>query len=106
MRYRRKPTIVDAFQLPAAGDPMPDAFEEWCNRVGFVEFTSERDQTMTLRTPHGDVTAEPGDWIIAGTAAGDFYPCKPDLFDATYEPTLEPDEKLHQGMDSMAARLE
>jgi hypothetical protein len=34
---------------------------------------------------HGDVHASPGDWIIRGVQ-GEFYPCKPDIFAATYEP--------------------
>jgi hypothetical protein len=38
-----------------------------------------------VRTLEGDMTASPGDWIIRGVK-GEFYPCKPDIFAATYEP--------------------
>jgi len=37
-----------------------------------------------IPTLEGDHTAQPGDWIICGVA-GEFYPCKPDIFEMTYE---------------------
>ena len=40
-------------------------------------------------TVEGDHTALPGDWIIRGVK-GEFYPCKPDIFAATYEPATPP----------------
>lgn len=39
---------------------------------------------MTIRTLEGDVAVELGDWVIKGVK-GEFYPCKPDIFEATYE---------------------
>jgi hypothetical protein len=40
---------------------------------------------MLIRTLEGEMRADPGDWIIRGVQ-GEFYPCKPDIFEATYEP--------------------
>lgn len=40
---------------------------------------------MLLLTLEGTMAANPGDWIIRGVK-GEFYPCKPDIFDVTYEP--------------------
>ncbi len=40
---------------------------------------------MYIRTLEGEMEALPGDWIIMGVK-GEFYPCKPDIFEATYEP--------------------
>jgi hypothetical protein len=40
---------------------------------------------VVIATLEGDMTASPGDWIIKGVK-GEFYPCKPDIFEATYEP--------------------
>lgn len=40
---------------------------------------------MIISTLEGDMTALPGDWIITGVA-GETYPCKPEIFQATYEP--------------------
>jgi len=39
---------------------------------------------VVIETQEGDMTARPGDWIIKGVK-GEFYPCKPDIFEATYE---------------------
>lgn len=47
--------------------------------------TTYYDGTLTIRTLEGDMTANKGDWIIKGVQ-GEFYPCKPDIFAATYEP--------------------
>lgn len=43
---------------------------------------------LRIETLEGPITASPGDWIIRGVA-GEFYPCKPDIFEATYEPVEE-----------------
>ncbi len=40
---------------------------------------------IIIPTMEGDVSASPGDWVIKGIK-GEFYPCKPDIFEATYEP--------------------
>lgn len=40
---------------------------------------------LVIHTLEGDMRAEPGDWIIKGVA-GEFYPCRDDIFAATYEP--------------------
>ncbi|MNX74672.1 hypothetical protein D3C86_1061180 [compost metagenome] len=82
--FRKKPVVIEAFQLPAAGADVPDAFHLWCERVGFVNFASGRDETLDIQTLEGTMTAQPGDWIIKGVK-GEFYPCKPDIFEATYE---------------------
>jgi len=43
------------------------------------------DALITISTLEGDMHAMPGDWIITGIK-GEKYPCKPDIFEATYEP--------------------
>lgn len=44
---------------------------------------------LEILTLEGKMTADVGDWIIRGVK-GEFYPCKPDIFEATYEPAEEP----------------
>ncbi|MEE7714225.1 hypothetical protein V3J85_23230 [Bacillus sp. 5001] len=44
--------------------------------------------SISIPTLEGVMTADEGDWIIRGVQ-GEFYPCKPDIFAATYEPTQE-----------------
>ena len=57
-RFRKKPVIIEAYQTK-------------------VE--------MVISTLEGDMIASPGDWIITGVN-GEQYPCKPDIFEKTYEP--------------------
>ncbi len=83
-KYRKKPVVIEAFQLPPLNtDPDPDlvAFLGKSDRP----ITSERDGTLAITTLEGTMTAEPGDYIIRGVQ-GEYYPCKPDIFEATYEP--------------------
>lgn len=78
MKFRKKPVVIEAVQF--SGDIQSlDALHipELHQSLG-----SNDCQIPTLE---GVMTANPGDWIIRGVK-GEFYPCKPDIFDATYEP--------------------
>lgn len=57
-KYRKKPVIIEAYQ-------------------------TERE--LVIHTLEGDMLAQPGDYIITGVH-GEQYPCKPDIFEETYEP--------------------
>lgn len=83
-KYRKKPVIIDAFRLPAAGEA-PDAFLAWAEQVGFTDFVSDRDEGIAIETLEGTMRADPGDWVIRGVK-GEFYPCKNEIFELTYEP--------------------
>lgn len=83
-KFRKKPVVIEAYQLPAAGEPCPQSFYDWCDEVGFSQWTSERDEGLDISTLEGVMRADPSDWIIKGVK-GEFYPCKPDIFAATYE---------------------
>jgi hypothetical protein len=52
---------------------------------GCNDWAAEQNGTVTITTLEGVMRADPGDWIIRGVK-GEFYPCKPDIFEATYEP--------------------
>lgn len=74
MKFRKKPVVIEATQWFKMGDhPMVTAFE---NEKGWVD------------TLEGGHVVTPGDWIITGIK-GEHYPCKPDIFEATYEPAGE-----------------
>ena len=82
MKYRKKPIVIDAFQFGKAEDIIEEEIgfvegEDWWSSIG-------GGGTITIPTLEGDLTAQPGDYIIKGIA-GEFYPCKPDIFEATYE---------------------
>jgi hypothetical protein len=76
-QYRKKPVIIEARQLTYKSR---DDVAIWAGaRVNYV--TGE----LFIPTLEGEMKATPRDWIIKG-AHGEFYPCKPDIFAATYEP--------------------
>lgn len=76
-QFRKKPVIVTAFRWD--GQPLPEP--------GIQGFKLEiEDNVNVLRVPtlNGMATAVPGDWIVCGLQ-NEFYPCKPEIFEATYE---------------------
>jgi hypothetical protein len=75
-RFRKRPVEVDA--LPFTG-------ENWSDVARFVGSGWRRSGgDCVIKTLEGEHIASPGDWIIRGVA-GEFYPCKPDIFAATYD---------------------
>lgn len=88
-RYSKKPVVIEAVQWTGKFyecDEMPEwlvAAEAGATGCpGSIWRTGDRLRVGTLE---GDHTAMPGDWIIQGVK-GELYPCKPDIFAATYEP--------------------
>ena len=83
MKFRKKPIVIEAMQLPLGAD---DASEELLDFLHSMPrpWNSERDGSLVIHTLEGDMMADPEDWIIRGVK-GEFYPCKPDIFEATYE---------------------
>ena len=90
-RYRKKPVTIEAVQLvddPAVSDPGWESIAEWCRgelRNHEIADSGEYETVLVIRTLEGDMTATEGDWIIRGIA-GEHYPCRADIFAATYEP--------------------
>ena len=80
--FRKKPVVVEAHQLPSAGE---DATEELMDFVQHIGGGFASEGGFEIHTLEGTMTASPGDWIIKGVQ-GEFYPCKPDIFAQTYEP--------------------
>lgn len=78
-RFRKKPVVIEAHRWE--GDNWPDFLLFILARGG--EAHTENDK-LYIDTLEGTMEASPGDWIIQGVQ-GEFYPCKPDIFDATYE---------------------
>ncbi len=82
-QYRKKPVIIEAMQLIPGTDNWKDVCD-WMRRSGVGSFGHAGDGVVFINTLEGRMEASPGDWIIKGVA-GEFYPCKPDIFEATYE---------------------
>jgi hypothetical protein len=87
MRFRKKPVVVDAIQWN--GDP--NEVIAWAQRFPRCELKFELGAVIVIPTLEGEMLCQRGDWIIRGVA-GEFYPCKPDIFAQTYEPATPPED--------------
>jgi len=84
MKFRKKPVVIEAIRWVAGvNGPSTEEIGRWCGGV----YNVNRD-VMIIPTLEGDHAATRGDWIIRGVK-GEFYPCKPDIFEATYEAVEE-----------------
>lgn len=86
-RYRKKPVEIEAIQYTGNNN-----FEirNWSNDIVYPSPVLEPDEEnpsgsyLQIKTLEGIMTAIPGDYIIKGVK-GEFYPCKPDIFELTYD---------------------
>ena len=88
-KYRKKPVVIEAVRVvPADERPKLQASEKplWLTEAinaGKVRWW-RLGECYHIDTLEGTMTANVGDWIIRGVK-GELYPCKPDIFEATYE---------------------
>jgi hypothetical protein len=101
MKFRKKPVVIEAVQWSGANVQElsswlagfdlhvapPNDEPECVGCVARFDYTAN-PPTVLIPTLEGTMTASAGDWIIRGIK-GEFYPCKPDIFEATYE-AVEP----------------
>lgn len=88
MKFRKKPVVVEAMRYTGYND---SDLWQWSN--GAVTGSPVMEPTeanplgyyVQIATLEGTMIGNAGDWIIRGVK-GEFYPCKPDIFAATYEP--------------------
>jgi len=96
MRVRKKPVEVEAYQWNGTDDNASEIIDWILSTNGSASYTCDskdgcyydavnHKHHIAIRTLEGTMNANPGDWIIQGVQ-GEFYPCKPDIFEATYEP--------------------
>jgi hypothetical protein len=99
-KYRKKPVVIEAMRFDGGAEnatPIIDwilssehtarwseAHEAWESEDGCQGYAAEPEH-LAIHTLEGTMRADVGDWIICGVQ-GEFYPCKPDIFEATYEP--------------------
>ena len=80
MKYRKKPVVIEAIRYLQNEDnrqEVSDFVGKWLER-------KVQPYGLVISTLEGEMICAPGDWIIKGVK-GEFYPCKPDIFEATYE---------------------
>ncbi len=80
MKFRKKPVTIEAVQWNGANTEECYAF---CPPL--LKETYRANGKLTIPTLEGKMLCDTGDWIIKGVK-GEFYPCKPDIFELTYEP--------------------
>ena len=89
MKYKKKPVTIDAVQYKDGNfEPVlrlfPESFD-WKAKIIEKNGTGESAKwQVEIPTLEGVITASDGDWIIKGVK-GEFYPCKNDIFEMTYE---------------------
>ena len=92
MKFRKKPVVIEAKRLNYES---MDEIKEWIggkfDGLEHDAFERDRDVFLYIKTLEGTHRASYGDWIIKGIR-GEFYPCKPDIFEATYEAVNTPSE--------------
>lgn len=86
--YRKKPVVIEAVQW--TGNNLIEVIKHIGQHVSATHFKWDEYEDLVARdglkifTLEGTMMASIGDWIIKGVQ-GEFYPCKPDIFAATYE---------------------
>ena len=83
MKYRKKPVVIEARQWDGTPESSGD-IGDWIGWGNLDVLDGRTPPQLSIETLEGWITASIGDWIIRGVQ-GEFYPCKPDIFDATYE---------------------
>lgn len=78
MKYRKKPVTIEAVQWTGSN------LDELREFVPEEHRNNKIHQPLGIKTLEGVMTISKGDWVIKGVK-GEFYPCKPDIFEMTYE---------------------
>ena len=79
-KFRKRPVVIEAMQFTGSyesGKAILDWADETVHRSSLI--------SLAIKTLEGEMTVSPDDWVIRGVA-GEFYPCKDSIFQATYEP--------------------
>ena len=92
-KYRKRPVVIEAIQNDGTWPPIIAWLRSFVDQTGMIFQPGSEppithnpaDGSLRINTLEGTMRAEFGDWIIRGVK-NELYPCKPDIFAATYEP--------------------
>ena len=84
-KFRKKPVEIEAIQW--TGNCLADTYDLAKSLGVPPEIPINNKGQVLIKTLEGTMAASKGDWIIRGIQ-GELYPCKPDIFEATYEPVI------------------
>jgi hypothetical protein len=88
MLFRKKPVVIEARQNTSSWSVLGIA--RWIEGYGgTASINGSGGTSLSIHTLEGLMQCDPGDWVIQGVH-NEFYPCKPDIFEKTYEPVEEP----------------
>ncbi len=83
MKFRKKPVVIEAFQWrPLSSEAQDKETPLW---LVMSDYELGPGNSLLIKTLEGTMRADPDDWIIKGVK-GEIYPCKPEIFEATYDP--------------------
>lgn len=85
MKYRKKPVVIEAIQFFDTVESIEELSDFVDNQDVVVDYKNPEKPIMKIETLEGIMSASEGDYIIKGVN-GEFYPCKPDIFEKTYDP--------------------
>ena len=95
MKFRKKPVVIEAFQMTPERRVSNVDWPNWMHIAWQLErnepgslyptVAGTGDGTLSIKTLEGQHLVSWDDWIIQGVQ-GELYPCKPDIFEATYDP--------------------
>jgi hypothetical protein len=101
-KFRKKPVIIEAEQFHPHQHPWPGGVKLWPDEAGL----QPRDMTWGyIDTLEGRMHVTAGDWIITGVK-GEPYPCKPDIFEQTYEPLTDEEKRMARAIDEANRRMQ
>ena len=83
-KYRKKPVTIDAIQWDGSAESATPIIDWAISGGARVQWSTETPQRLQIETLEGTMSVDPGEFIIKGVK-GEFYPCKPEIFAATYE---------------------
>ena len=96
-QYRKKPVVIEAFQMTSARRANPSDWPEWLKEAWLKPSSQEGalfptvfpegaigTDELYINSPEGKMFVRFNDYIIRGVK-GEIYPCNPDIFEATYE---------------------
>ena len=84
MKYRKEPVVIEAIQFLDDAKRISE-LQEFAGKDLRVDYSSKNNPVLKIDTLGGTMTASVGDYVIKGVN-GELYPCKPDIFEKTYEP--------------------
>ena len=90
MKFRKKPVVIEAVQFWLSNYQL---LWDFMGKPPKIDTEKRALYIRTLENKAGEQVADEGDWIIKGVK-GEFYPCKPDIFEQTYELASKDTESL------------